>query len=207
MVLKKFNTVRSGYLYIFGGSVLLSGMLLAAAYWMVALLYSHYGAESTAFYIRLLHWMTNHIGRRPLAVLLFTALFTGIFLLRSQKISDDLKSLLQATEELSSRGTVGELKVDSGGELGQLAANLRRIRRPDTAELADKTDHRISQQDEPVLDSEALMALILRTRTLLRLLHEAAAEEQAQELVPQIEAAQREATGMEGFLENLMARS
>ncbi|MNR68523.1 hypothetical protein D3C85_1931340 [compost metagenome] len=58
-----------------------------------------------------------------------------------------------------------------------------------------------------MLDSEALMALILRTRTLLRLLHEAAAEEQAQEVVPQIEAAQREATGMEGFLENLMARS
>ncbi len=205
--MKKFNTVRSGYLYIFGGSVLLSGMVLAAAYWMVALLYSHYGAESTVFWIQLLHWMTNHIGRRPLAVLLFTALFTGIFLLRSQKISGDLKSLLRATEAMSSRGSFGELKVYSGGELGQLAANLRRIKRPAAAELEDMNDYRMRQQEEPVLDSEALMALILRTKTLLRLLHEAAEEEQEQGLVPKIEAAQREAIGMEGFLENLMARS
>ncbi|KWX75798.1 hypothetical protein [Paenibacillus jilunlii] len=205
--MKKFYTVRSGYLYIFGGSVLLSGMLLAAAYWTIALLYSHYGAESTAIWIKLLHWMTNHIGRRPLAVLLFTALFTVIFLLRSQKISSDLKNLLQATEDLSSRGSFGELRVDSGGELGQLAANLRRIKRPDTAALEDMTDYRISQPEEPVLDSEVLMALILRTRTLLRLLHEAATEEQAQGRVPKVAAAQREAMGMEGFLENLMTRS
>ncbi|MNI67702.1 hypothetical protein D3C73_1233490 [compost metagenome] len=187
--------------------MLLSGMLLAAAYWTIALLYSHYGAESTAIWIKLLHWMTNHIGRRPLAVLLFTALFTVIFLLRSQKISSDLKNLLQATEDLSSRGSFGELRVDSGGELGQLAANLRRIKRPDTAALEDMTDYRISQPEEPVLDSEVLMALILRTRTLLRLLHEAAAEEQAQGRVPKVAAAQREAMGMEGFLENLMTRS
>ncbi|MNC56015.1 hypothetical protein D3C75_1055850 [compost metagenome] len=108
---------------------------------------------------------------------------------------------------MSSRGSFGELRVDSGGELGQLAANLRRIKRPDTAALEDMTDYRISQPEDPVLDSEVLMALILRTRTLLRLLHEAAAEEQAQGRVPKVAAAQREAMGMEGFLENLMTRS
>ncbi|OKP66681.1 hypothetical protein A3842_29080 [Paenibacillus sp. P3E] len=205
--MKRFKTVRSGYLYIFGGTALLSGISLAAVYSLAALLYSRYTAASAVYWVRSLRWLINHIGRIPLAVLMFTAVFTVIFLLRSQKISDDLKSLLQASEELSTFGSFRELKVVSGGELGQLAGHLHKINRPEKAADQGPCAYNLKNSADPVLGNEALMALTLRTRTLMRLLNEASTGKGEQIQILQVEAAKREAMGMERFMENLMVRS
>ncbi|MGN7761951.1 hypothetical protein [Paenibacillus sp. 22594] len=205
--MKRFKTVRSGYLYIFGGTALLSGISLAAVYSLAALLYSRHTAASAVYWVRSLRWLINHIGRIPLAVLMFTAVFTVIFLLRSQKISDDLKSLLRASEELSTLGFFRELKVVSGGELGQLAEHLHKVNRPEKSADQGPCAYNLKDSADPVLENDVLMALILRTRTLMRLLNEASTEEGEQIQTLQVEAAKREAMGMERFMENLMVRS
>ncbi|MEK5025706.1 hypothetical protein [Paenibacillus sp. FSL M7-1046] len=191
--MRRLNTVRTGYLYVIGGSLLLSGGVLMVLQAVVSFLYSRHSAGSGAFIVRLLHWMINHIGRLPLAVILFTALSGGFFLLRSQKLSDDFKALLRASEELAANGFFRELEVSTGGELGRLAANLRKLNKE--IEPADA--------EEAGWSSEESMALILRMKTLLRLLDELkAAEGEA----VQVDAVKREAAGLERFLVNLIAK-
>lgn len=173
--------------------MLLSGGVLMVLQAVVSFLYSRHSAGSGAFIVRLLHWMINHIGRLPLAVILFTALSGGFFLLRSQKLSDDFKALLRASEELAANGFFRELEVSTGGELGRLAANLRKLNKE--IEPADA--------EEAGWSSEESMALILRMKTLLRLLDELkAAEGEA----VQVDAVKREAAGLERFLVNLIAK-
>lgn len=80
--LRRLNTVRTGYLYVIGGSLLLSGGVLMVLQAVVSFLYSQHSADSGAFTVRLLHWMINHIGRLPLAVILlplFPAVFSAAF--------------------------------------------------------------------------------------------------------------------------------
>ncbi|MEK5239982.1 hypothetical protein NST99_30535 [Paenibacillus sp. FSL L8-0470] len=201
--MRRLNTVRTGYLYVIGGSLLLSGGVLMVLQAVVSFLYSQHSADSGAFTVRLLHWMINHIGRLPLAVILFTALSGSFFLLRSQKLSDDFKALLRASDELAANGFFKELEVSTGGELGRLAANLRKLNKGQQTKLTGTAEIESAAAEEAGWGSEESMALILRMKTLLRLLDELkAAEGEA----VQVDAVRREAAGLERFLVDLIAK-
>ncbi|MEK4061066.1 MULTISPECIES: hypothetical protein [Paenibacillus] len=201
--MRRLNTVRTGYLYVIGGSLLLSGGVVMVLQAVVSFLYSRHSADSGAFTVRLLHWMINHIGRLPLAVILFTALSGSFFLLRSQKLSDDFKALLRASDELAANGFFKELEVSTGGELGRLAANLRKLNKGQQTKLTGTAEIGSADAEEAGWSSEESMALILRMKTLLRLLDELkAAEGEA----VQVDAMKREAAGLERFLVNLIAK-
>lgn len=153
------------------------------------------------FFVRLTHWVINHIGKIPCAVILFVLLFSGLFILRSQKISDDLHTVLVGTSELADKGATKEIKVLSGGELGQIAANLNRMQRIEVPNrgLAPET-----MQDTPAV------ALLIRTRAILRTLREveeADITDDGAEAHALLEAANVEARSMERFLENLIVES
>lgn len=126
--MQKFRTVRISYLYIFLGSALLSAAFLFAVYKITALLYTHYSRQSGSLFVELIHWVINHIGKIPCAILLYLLLFCGLFILRSKKIADDLHVIMVSTSELADRGAVQDIRILSGGELGEIAANLNRIR-------------------------------------------------------------------------------
>ncbi|MEK5257094.1 hypothetical protein NST74_27015 [Paenibacillus sp. FSL F4-0125] len=197
----KLQTIRIHYLYIFIGSALLSAAFLFVVQRGVALLYAHYSGQSDAFFIRLTHWVINHIGKIPCAVILFVLLFSGLFILRSQKISDDLYTVLVGTSEMADKGATKEIKVLSGGELGQIAANLNRMQRIEVPNrgLAPET-----MQDTPAV------ALLIRTRAILRTLREveeADITDDGAEAHALLEAANVEARSMERFLENLIIES
>ncbi|WP_339288301.1 hypothetical protein [Paenibacillus sp. FSL E2-0201] len=197
----KLQTIRIHYLYIFIGSALLSAAFLFVVQRGVALLYAHYSGQSGAFFVRLTHWVINHIGKIPCAVILFVLLFSGLFILRSQKISDDLHTVLVGTSELADKGATKEIKVLSGGELGQIAANLNRMQRIEVPNrgLAPET-----MQDTPAV------ALLIRTRAILRTLREveeADITDDGAEAHALLEAANVEARSMERFLENLIVES
>ena len=125
--MNRWGTVRLSYLYIFGGSALLSGAFLYVVRSIFMLVNGHYTPESTALMVRFIRWHINHIGQTPLAVVFFILLFVPIFLLRTQKISGDLEELLRATDEIAEKGSVQQINVLSGGELGRIADNLTRI--------------------------------------------------------------------------------
>lgn len=197
----KLRTVRIHYLYIFIGSALLSAAFLFAVQRAVALLYSHYSGQSGVFFVRLIHWTINHIGTIPSAIILFVLFFSGLFILRSQKIADDLHTVLVGTSELADKGATKEIKVLSGGELGQIAANLNRMQRIEVPNRGVATE---TMQDTPAV------ALLIRTRAILRTLREVEEADntddgmKAQAL---LEAANVEARSMERFLENLIIES
>ncbi|KHL91775.1 hypothetical protein QW71_32785 [Paenibacillus sp. IHB B 3415] len=201
--MSKIHTIRSLYLYMFCGSALLSAGLLLAMRGLFAMLYSRYTPESAALFVRFTHWIMNHIGARPAAVMMFTALCAGLFLLRSQKAANDTTVLLRAAEQLAARGSceLADLEVQSGGEFGRLAASLRRIHQAGLRPAA------ASAIQMPAPDPQESMALILRTRTLIRMLGQAEAEsEEAGCSIPgavlqQLEIARLEAQGLEKTLE------
>lgn len=203
--MRRLHTVRAGYLYIICGSLLLSGGVLLTLRGAAAFLYSRHTADSGAFLIRLLRWMINHIGRLPLSVIIFTAASVAFFLLRSQILSDDIKAVVQASEELVTTGTTRELKVSTGGELGRLAANLREISLRKEMVTNNRSGPESALPQETDLDSEESMALILRMKTLLRLLDELE-DSGGSPLLLQVEEIKREMAGLERFLENLIAR-
>lgn len=129
--------------------------------------------------------------------------FRRLFLLRSQKLSDDFKALLQASDELAANGFFKELEVSTGGELGRLAANLRKLNKGQQTKLTGTAEIESADAEEAGWSSEESMALILRMKTLLRLLDELkAAEGEA----VQVDAVKREAAGLERFLVNLIAK-
>ncbi|WP_339318659.1 hypothetical protein [Paenibacillus sp. FSL R10-2734] len=199
----RLQTVRISYLYIFIGSALLSAAFLFVIQRAITLLYSHYSGQSGAFFVRLIHWIINNIGKIPCAIVLFILIFSGLFILRSQKIADDLHTVLVGTSELAVKGTAQEIKVLSGGELGQIAANLNRIQR---IEVPDRGVAPETMEDSPTV------ALLLRTRAILRTLREVEAADHTDngmEVQIQIllEAANAEARSMERFLENLIIES
>lgn len=201
--MSKIHTIRSLYLYMFCGSALLSAGLLLAMRGLFAMLYSRYTPESAALFVRFTHWIINHIGARPAAVMMFTAVCAGLFLLRSQKAANDTTALLRAAEQLAARGSceLADLEVQSGGEFGRLAASLRRIQQAGLRPAA------ASAVQMPAPDPQESMALILRTRTLIRMLGQAEAEsEEAGCSIPgavlqQLEIARLEAQGLEKTLE------
>ncbi|WP_156830150.1 hypothetical protein [Paenibacillus sp. HW567] len=201
--MRKWNTVRNEYLYICGGSLLLSGGMVFVVRSAAAFFYTRHTPDSVTFLVRLHHWMINHIGRTPMELLLFVILFTSIFLIRSQKLSDDLTMLLRASEAITANVPFHELTVLSRGELGQLADNLLKINRVKRTKTADEAVLEAADQSEVPPGSEDIMALILRVRALLHLLEGLEREIGMQQ---QVEEAKREAAGMERFLENLMAQ-
>ncbi|CAH1059513.1 hypothetical protein [Paenibacillus pseudetheri] len=197
----KLRTVRIHYLYIFIGSALLSAAFLFVVQRGVALLYAHYSGQSGVFFVRLIHWIINHIGKIPCAIILFVLLFSGLFILRSQKIADDLYAVLAGTSELADKGVTKEIKVLSGGELGRIAANLNRMQRIEVPNRGVATE---TMQDTPAV------ALLIRTRAILRALREVEEADNADdgmEAQALLEAASVEARSMERFLENLIIES
>ena len=195
----RLRTVRFSYLYIFAGSALLSAAFLFVALQAVSLLYSHYSGHSGALFVRLIHWIINHIGTKPSAMILFVTIFCGIYILRSQKIADDLQVMVRGTVELAGKGGTEEIKVLSGGELGEIAANLNRIQSVETLSRAKAQDR---------VETHAV-ALLLRTRTIIRALREAEAAEnnEGSDKRLLLAAAHEEARNMERFLENLIIES
>lgn len=197
----KLRTVRIHYLYIFIGSALLSAAFLFAVQRAVALLYSHYSGQSGVFFVRLIHWIINHIGKIPCAIALFVLIFSGLFILRSQKISDDLHAVLVGTSELADKGTTQGIKVLSGGELGRIAANLNCIQR---IEVPDRGVAPETMEETPAV------ALLIRTRAIIRTLREVEEADNTNdgmEAQALLEAASVEARSMERFLENLIIES
>lgn len=162
----------------------------------VALLYSHYSGQSEAFFVRIIHWVINHMGQTPSAILLFILVFGGLYVLRSQKIADDLRSLVVGTSELADKGVAQNIKVLSGGEIGEIAANLNRMQRIEVPDR-DASSKRI--EDTPAV------ALLIRTRAILRTLREV--EEDEAEVHTLLAAANDEVRSMERFLENLIIES
>lgn len=197
----KLRTVRIHYLYIFIGSALLSAAFLFAVQRAVALLYSHYSGQSGVFFVRFIHWIINHIGKIPCAIALFVLIFSGLFILRSQKIADDLHAVLVGTSELADKGTTQEIKVLSGGELGQIAVNLNRIQRIEVPYRGVVPE---------TMEETPAVALLIRTRAIIRTLREveeASNTEDGVEAQTLLEAASVEARSMERFLENLIIES
>lgn len=124
-----------------------------------------------------------------------------MFILRSQKIADDLHAVLIGTLELADKGVTKEIKVLSGGELGQIAANLNRRQRIEVPNRGVATE---TMQDTPAV------ALLIRTRAILRALREveeADNTDDGMEAQALLEAASVEARSMERFLENLIIES
>lgn len=203
--MRRLNTVRAGYLYITGGSLLLSGGILLALQAAAAFVYGRHTADSGFLLIRLLRWMINHIGRLPLAVIIFSTAAAGFFLLRSQPLSDDFKAVVRASDELALTGSINGLKVSTGGELGRLAANLQEISTRKQVILGNMSGTETAYSSEATdLSSEESMALILRIKTLLRLLEDLEVEEVT---FDQVEAAKREAVNLMEFVERRIGQS
>lgn len=170
------------------------------------MLYSWYTPESTALFVRSMHWVINHIGARPAAVMMFTALCAGLFLLRSHRAANDTTALLRAAEQLAVHGSceLKDLEVQSGGEFRRLAASLHRIHQAGLRPAAAPAPQILMR--EP--DAQEFMALILRTRALIRTLELTVGE--SEEEVNNIPAAvlqllamaKHEALGMEKILEH-----
>lgn len=187
--------------------MLLSALILCTMQAVFTWLYSHYTPESRALIVRLVHWTINHVGRTPVTIFLFMSVFTGLYLLRSQKIADDMRALMLATEALKNKGFFDRLEVSSGGEIGKLAANLRLINQ--AGRERSGVEVAVSIHDLGPLHNEEIMALILRAKELIRLLHQAASEDwkQSERASLLLEAATQEALGMERFLESRISES
>lgn len=199
----RFRTVRVSYLYIFAGSALLSAAFLFVIQQVIALLYSHYSGHSGVLLVRLIHWVINHIGATPCAIILIATVFCGLYILRSQKIADDLQTLRAATAELADKGITREIKVLSGGELGEMAKNLNQVHRVKVSGRDGDLDRDLNRDD-----TEAF-ALLLRARAILRAIREV--EETGSKVESEIQilltTVNSEARSMERFLENLIIES
>ncbi|MGG4049542.1 hypothetical protein [Paenibacillus favisporus] len=203
--MRKWLTVRAAYLYTVTGSALLSGIVLFLTYRVFAWSYAHVSPDS--FFARLARGLVNYIGRTPIAAVVFLIVFAGLFMLRSQKLADDMKQIVRAAEELADRGPFRELNVASGGELKALASHLQGIRRWMTTSSADRiSTPPIQNETTPLLDNEEVMAVILRIKSLLRTLEAADLDSQRPPDFD-MESVKREAQGLERLLESLMTAS
>lgn len=203
--MRKWLTVRAAYLYTVTGSALLSGIVLFLTYRVFVWSYAHVSPDS--FFARLARGLVNYIGRTPIAAVVFLIMFAGLFMLRSQKLADDMKQIVRAAEELADRGSFRELKVASGGELKALASHLQGIRRWTTTSSADRiSTPPIQNETSLLLDNEEVMAVILRIKSLLRTLEAADLDSQRPPDFD-MESVKREAQGLERLLESLMTAS
>ncbi|WP_145947948.1 hypothetical protein [Paenibacillus sp. Y412MC10] len=203
--MRKWLTVRAAYLYTVTGSALLSGIVLFLTYRVFVWSYAHVSPDS--FFARLARGLVNYIGRTPIAAVVFLVVFAGLFMLRSQKLADDMKQIVRAAEELADRGSFRELKVASGGELKALASHLQGICRWMTTSSADRiSTPPIQNETTPLLDNEEVMAVILRIKSLLRTLEAADLDSQRPPDFD-MESVKREAQGLERLLESLMTAS
>ncbi|MET3548190.1 hypothetical protein ABID47_004818 [Paenibacillus favisporus] len=203
--MRKWLTVRAAYLYTVTGSALLSAIVLFLTYRVFAWSYAHVSPDS--FFARLARGLVNYIGRTPIVAVVFLIVFAGLFMLRSQKLADDMKQIVRAAEELADRGSFRELKVASGGELKALASHLQGIRRWMTTSSADRiSTPPIQNETTPLLDNEEVMAVILRIKSLLRTLEAADLNGQRPPDFD-MESVKREAQGLERLLESLMTAS
>lgn len=203
--MRKWLTVRAAYLYTVTGSALLSGIVLFLTYRVFVWSYAHVSPDS--FFAMLARGLVNYIGRMPIAAVVFFIVFAGLFMLRSQKLAEDMKQIVRAAEELADRGSFRELKVASGGELKALASHLQGIRRWMTTSSADRiSTPPIQNETTSLLDNEEVMAVILRIKSLLRTLEAADLDSQRPPDFD-MESVKREAQGLERLLESLMTAS
>ncbi|MGQ8871081.1 hypothetical protein [Paenibacillus sp. TSA_86.1] len=122
----RFNTVRMRYIYICGASAVLSAVLLFVAYQIMRLVYRLMYQEA-AWFTHMVHWCINHIGKKPLLLLVAGGLFTLFFWIRSQKIAEDMGILVRATHELASGRIPASIGVLSSGELRQLSEQINTV--------------------------------------------------------------------------------
>lgn len=122
----KFNTVRMKYIYICGASAFLSAVLLFVMYQIMRLAYRLMYHEA-AWLTHMVHWGINHIGKKPLILFIGGGLFLLFFWIRSQKITDDIQSLIRVTHELARGRTPAPIRVLSSGELRQLSDQINAI--------------------------------------------------------------------------------
>ncbi|MFC3750495.1 hypothetical protein [Paenibacillus sp. GCM10012306] len=179
---------------------------------MFVWMYSRHSPDSGALVVTLAHWIINHIGKAPFAAMLFVLVFSGLFLLRSQKPAQDMQSLLQAAEQLANHGSFTELKVLSAGELQALAGHLERI----NSNRRGFDPHLVTGDFAPnpasispsVLTTEEVMKMILRVKATIRCLDEAeAAGDDSSAMLGFLVIARQEATAMEQALERLITGS
>ncbi|WP_339836650.1 hypothetical protein [Paenibacillus sp. FSL R7-0272] len=122
----RFNTVRMKYIYICGASAVLSIVLLFVMYQIMRLAYRLMFHEAVWF-TDLVHWSINHIGKKPIGLLMGGGLFLLFFWIRSQKISEDMQALVRGTNELANGRNPAPIQILSGGELRQLSDQINAI--------------------------------------------------------------------------------
>lgn len=122
----RFNTVRMKYIYICGASAVLSIVLLFVMYQIMRLAYRLMYHEA-AWFTHLVHWCINHIGKKPIGLLIGGGLFLLFFWIRSQKISEDMQALVRGTHELANGRNLAPIQVLSSGELRQLSDQINAI--------------------------------------------------------------------------------
>ena len=122
----RFNTVRMKYIYICGASALLSIVILFVVYQLMKLIYLLM-FHDVAWIERVIQWGINHIGKTPLFLLAFGALFALFFWIRSQKIAEDIQQLVRGTHQLANGQTTDPIRVLSSGELRQLSEQINAI--------------------------------------------------------------------------------
>lgn len=202
--MKMLNTVRFSYLYIVGGSVLISGCVLAGLKVAAELLYAHYVGDPSVIWIRIIHWIINHIGQIPASAGLFLMLFALLYMLRSQKIAADLEVIVRAVEELANTGQAHEIQVLSTGELGRIAASLNRLEQVTPAAIEVTS----APSDMPALGRSQTIQLLVRNRSVLHYLRESQKEGLTpEELRLLCRAAAEDAQVMERFLEDQVMES
>ncbi|MFD1903766.1 hypothetical protein ACFTAO_42535 [Paenibacillus rhizoplanae] len=119
----------------------------------------------------------------------------------TKKAANDTTALLRAAEQLAVHGSceLMDLEVQSGGEFRRLAASLRRIHQVGLRPAAAPAPQ--IQMQEP--DAQEFIALILRTRALIRTLEQTVAEsEEEANIIPgavlqHLVMAKHEALGLE----------
>lgn len=133
------RTVRLSYIYICGASALLSAALLFVVYHILRFAHHHILSETTGL-TRVMYWVINHIGTTPLVIFIGGGMFALFFWIRSQKIADDLKVIGRGTHELANGRIPAQIEVLNGGELRQIAADLKDIAIRIQAERLNSSD-------------------------------------------------------------------
>ncbi|MEJ8303859.1 hypothetical protein [Saccharibacillus sacchari] len=121
-------TVRMRYAAIAASCLLLAG-LTTMAVGQIANRVIHAMPHSAHFAARILRWSVNHIGMRPILLLAFLGVGAWLFWLRAGKLDHDLRELSRAARELGDGVPMRPAWVNAGGELADLAEQLKRADR------------------------------------------------------------------------------
>lgn len=121
-------TVRMRYAVIAASGLLLAGMVAITfgqiMEWTIGTM-----PHSAHFAARVLRWSVNHIGMRPMLLAAFSVAGAAWFWLRAGHLDRDLRELSRAARELGDGVPMRPARVKSGGELRDLAEQLKRVDR------------------------------------------------------------------------------